>query len=400
VTDTEGAAFGTAVVSVFLFLFMGADALAQPTPLNAKAIWAHESRVVLAATDSLAVEEGYVLSFLSRKKTVATAVVSAVYEDGLAVATLASGSLKRVKKLQDLRIMAERPPVRPLPSLRVGYPSSNRPNLIFTCEPMTIRAPLRAGAYRMEPSGGRSYRLVRDSAIPAQSPWPDTLLIRLFDEAADEEIALERGDLDVAVFWPGELSSHMRENPQWRDYLRGTRSRGVLAALTTSDRDPGSTSIPRDSSAVASLNEEVFRGDLQPWSPPFGRAQFPETVWTVRSHVARRFEVDRSCPGWQGLERSLNRGRSGAPDEWSTSRLTYLDAPIDSPDSLSSASAEYVRRSALPSAIREGAEGRVKFLFAIRCPVVCPRKLRAYVGALGADAFVDVPDCRPARREP
>src|SRR3989442_7709417 len=81
--DTARAVFGTAVASLFLLAVVPTDAPAQPIPLNAKVIWVHEPRVVLVAADSLVIGEGYLLTFLSRKKTVATAVGTAVLREGL-----------------------------------------------------------------------------------------------------------------------------------------------------------------------------------------------------------------------------------------------------------------------------------------------------------------------------
>src|SRR4029077_8015933 len=77
-------------------------------------------------------------------------------------------------------------------------------------------------------AGPRGFRAGRGSPMGAP-PAPDTLLVRLYGESADEEIALERGELDVAVFWPGELSTRMREDPRWGGALLGLRAHGVIA---------------------------------------------------------------------------------------------------------------------------------------------------------------------------
>jgi len=52
-------------------------------------------------------------------------------------------------------------------------------------------------------------------AASAAGVWPDTIHVHLFDEASDQEIALERGDIDAAVFWPAELSTRMRGDARW-----------------------------------------------------------------------------------------------------------------------------------------------------------------------------------------
>ena len=81
-------------------------------------------------------------------------------------------------------------------------------------------------------------------------------------------------------------------------------------------------------------------------------------------------------------------------------RLMYLDAPIHSPDSLASAAADFAARADIPGGLREGAARRIKFLFAIRCPVVCAPNLRAAARALGPDALVDMVECWRAPGKP
>jgi hypothetical protein len=100
------------------------------------------------------------------------------------------------------------------------------------------------------------------------------------------------------------------------------------------------------------------------------------------------------------MERSLNRDRLKGPGAGGTVQVTYLDAPRHSPDSLASAAADFVARADIPGALREGAARRVKFLFAVRCPVVCAPDLRAYVRALGPDALVDMVECWRASGKP
>ncbi len=407
-------------------------AAAEPSPLNARVVWVHDQRVYLASPDSTAIEPGLVLSFVFRGKRIATGEVSQVYDRELACARLTSGSLESVKKLERLRLLAERPPVRPEPRLRVGCPSRGRSNLLFACDPVSVRPPLPDGAYRTDHSSEHSWRLIRESAISLRAPWPDTLLIRLFDDAADEEIALERGELEVALFWPGELSSRMREQPQWRDCPLGTRGRGVVATMGLGPEGsdgPPAFAIP-ESLSLAMLNQELFRGDLAPW---VDASMGPETSHAFsgsRASGGARFVVDPSIPGHQALERFLNRGERArsAPEGAPQLRVFYLDAPIHALDSLALGVADYVRSSALPPALtsradslaaeirRSAAAGQppapdrlrhsiadsmhVRFAFAVRCPVLCAPALRRYVGALGADAFADLLGCPPAGRQP
>lgn len=343
-------------------------ASAQPLPVAAKVIWAHAGRVYIAAADSLPLEEGDLLTFSSGKKVVGSGVVSAVHDRVLAVARVTSGSLDRVKKLDRLAVRAERPPMRPMPALRVGIPT--RANLLFACEGWSLRPPISSASYSSEVSGPTSYGLVRDSSDARTGLWPDTLLVRLFEESADEEIALERGELDVAIFWPGELSTAMREDPKWRDFVYGARSPGLLAALVPRDAVGGGLAAA-DSAAIVSLNRELFRGDLR---------MFPFPDLPAARGTPGRFEVDRSSPGWQTIERFLNRGKDAraVPGEPSPIRVTLLDTPTDPPQ----------------------VPGATAILFGIRCPVVSAPNLRRYLRALGPDALVDMLDCRPARREP
>ena len=161
-------------------------------------------------------------------------------EGGLAVARLASGTLAKQRKLDRLRVLVAHQPL-PFPStIRVGFPSGRRAALRFGCDPWTLRPPPGID-YRMEPTGRRNgYRLTRDSVdtyaegyysdAASRSPaasWPDTIVVSLFDDAAEEEIALERGDLDVALIGSDELSTRMRESPRWKIHLVDDRA-GIL----------------------------------------------------------------------------------------------------------------------------------------------------------------------------
>jgi hypothetical protein len=217
--------------------------------------------------------------------------------------------------------------------------------------------------------------LVRDPVSVLDAPWPDTLLVRLFDEAADEEIALERGELDAAVFWPGEVSSHLREQPLWRDYLSGTMKRGVVAATwkaADAARDSSDSLSFASDSLLASLNREIFAGDLEPLREG-GQSILPSRSGSLR------FEVDPSLPGRQLLERFLNRGRKphSARDSAAVVQVRILDLPIAS----------------------TWAPGTAP-LFAIRCPLVSATQLQPYLAALGPDLLVGMIECRPATPRP
>ena len=136
----------------------------------------------------------------------ATGEVIRVFDRELALARLTSGSLTRVRSLDRLRVLGEPQRLRALPLLRLGAPAPGRASILFACDDVALDSSCAAHGYRTDLVAGHSFRLVRSRESSSPAPWPDTLLIRLFDEAADEEIALERGELDAAVFWPGALN--------------------------------------------------------------------------------------------------------------------------------------------------------------------------------------------------
>ena len=227
-------AVSAAFMSFAILALLSLPAMAAPSapdPLDARVIWHHADYVYVVLGDSGSVAPGDTLLVRSRKKQVAAAPIVSVAEGGLAVARLVSGSLSGERKLDRLRVLAAR---RPLPSpstIRVGFPSGRRTANRSGCEQWTLRPPLGM-AYRVEPTGRLGYRLTRDSteslsgvsasgggAVGRTASWPDTIAVSLFDDAAEEEIALERGDLDVALFGPGELSARIRSAPRWKIHL-------------------------------------------------------------------------------------------------------------------------------------------------------------------------------------
>jgi hypothetical protein len=187
------------------------------------------SRVFIAARDSLALEPGDVVTFTLGKRKMASGTLERSYDRELAVVRLSSGSLERVRKRERLLVQAERPRLQPLSRLRVGVPATGRSNSLFHCRRVSFRSPLPDSAYRSESQRDGSLLLVRGPGVALQTPWPDTLLIRFFDDAADQEIALERGELDAAVWWPGELSRHMRAQSRWQSHFSGAKGLPVLS---------------------------------------------------------------------------------------------------------------------------------------------------------------------------
>jgi len=213
------------ITSAALLVATGPTSSAAPVEVGANVLAVRESRVYLEVPPSAALQSGLTITLLSGERAIATAVITRVYDSEIAVATLNSGSLAGVTNLEGLRVTVDRHPAPPA-LLRLGYPSSRRVTAGFRCRNARLSPALETLGYRAV-SRSDPHRLVRDTSITADAPWPDTLLVRFFDESADQEIALERGELDVAVFWPGELSKHMRESPRFRDLQMTPRTGGA-----------------------------------------------------------------------------------------------------------------------------------------------------------------------------
>jgi len=368
-------------------LFGGAEiARAESRLPRAQVVWAREGLIYIATKDSAALEPGTILTFKDRGRKVAAGEVTAVYNGELIAAVLTSGSLKKVKNLDRVAITAEPPVFHAPPVLRLGYPAPGRKNLLFDCSNQSLEASILQGAYRADTTGGMLYRLVRDSTNMAGAAWPDTLLVRLFDEVSDEEIALERGDLDAAVFWPGEASAHIRDVMRWQGRPSGLWRHAIL---TASGWHPGvaidSAKIRTDEwRALALLNQEIFRGDLTRWIDEVKRgtdtATAPVEAPPPPSTVSARFEVDASFPGRGSIERFLNRamGSSATPGAGRVVRLRIVDFPPEA----------FVMRT--PQAN----------VFTIRCPVMRAQTLRAYLDAIGVDPLVNLFDCKPPEQKP
>jgi len=375
--------FACLVGPALCFGTLGACASAPPRDDGMRVVYAREDRVYVSVLDSLRPAEGDSLSFADGARKVAIGVVTNASGPDVAAVRLTSGSLRRFKRPEQLRVLAgnSRPAAPRI--LRVGLPGPNRANPFFACTGLTIREPGPAGTFIQERSTERLSRLIRDPRASVRTPpWPDTLLARLFDEPTDEEIALERGELDVAVFWPGELSPHIREQPRWRGFPYGTRARGLLAAIDPdSAGGAGPPRIP-GRERLRGLNAGMFRGDLAPCGDLLDSLSEADSEARGVKSDGAWFEVDRACPGWEIMERDLNRGAAAIPPASASRRvrLTYLDAPSRSSSRL---------RDSL----------RVLPLFALRCPVVCAPELRAYIRGIGADALADMPECGPASDE-
>ena len=415
-------------------------------PVHARVVWVREGRAYVAALDTIAgasLPIGASLEFVARGKTVASGEVSGAIDGEVVVAMLTSGSLAGQKKLDRIQILVEPPPLRALRSLRVGFPSRRRANLLFSCEAMRLRPPLAPGVYRVDTLGESSYRWVSHSAEAGSTTLPDTIYAHQFDDAADEEIALERGEVDVAVFWSGELSRHIREHAGGMSWVLAQRSQGVVAVVDPASRgsslaelgiDPdkwdrlsrlGLLDSAIDTVGLSRLNGDLFRSDLGP--PPWGWGHTSGVQTTPLPPGSPRFDVDRACPGRQALERCLNRNSSDrvGRDSSRIVRLFYANAPTNQPKPTAIMLADYAAANALTPmqrvradsiatmirmfdlnpAFREGEGpkgdhwayvvqvglGAVP-VFTIRCPIACNAALRDRLPELSRE-LVDLMDC-------
>lgn len=410
-------------VLVVLAVVCGAPAplAAAPRAVDATVVWVGDAHVFVASRDTSGLEPGARLTFVQGRSVTATGTVLRMIDDQVAMVRLDAGTLARVKHPEKLKILSEPPILRGPPVIRLGFPSAKRINLLFDCADMTIQPPDPAAGYRVVEASG-DLRLVRDG-VAAPAPWPDTLVVRLFDDVADEEIALEGGQIDVAVFWPGEPSSHLRDGPFWREGAYGTRARGLIVSFGAA---ADSTAMPPAPGGpeFAALNRQVFRGDLGlPTTPGWAVPATPPDSASAPGRVV----VDAALPGQPILQRffaSRAKQPLAAPDT-PTVRLSYLDAPVDAPDSIMSALAGEVARAPLapwlPARARTCLEtmGTVRMqnpgeprpvdplsfclsrldaalLFSIRCPVACAPELRSVVNTIGLQRLADMMHCGDA----
>ena len=339
---------------------------ATPVALDARVVWSGRDVAYVASSDSLAVQVGARLTFVSRGKPIAEGEVGSVLDRAIARVRITSGALPAAKHLARVRLLAEPPRTPRL--LRVGCPSRARASEFLACARVEMVPPLPAGSYRVEDLGG-TLRLTRPSLSGGPPAWPDTMLVRPFDDADDEEIALERGDVDVAVFWPGELSSRMREHPRWR--VARAALRGHLACRPSGPGAAGDTAgAPPPDSLLHALSE-AFRGDLAPYDSPR-----PTPAGTTRPAV--RYEVDPSCPGAKTIERSVaaRPGPGSRPGEETVIRLFYLEAP---PAPLSSGGMD---------------AGHATVLGAFVCPIVCDPALGYQVKEIGLSSLAGAWRCQ------
>jgi hypothetical protein len=349
---TKWALIGLAVAAAF---FVPLPVVAESP--RSRVILARSGHAYVALAGGERVEEGDSVRFEDRGKPIAGGRVATVVHDEMAVVALTSGTFQKTKKLERVRVFMSRPPISRRAMLRIGIPTGD--NLLFRCLDMTARLPTNAPNYLSERTDWFHIRMTRDNSA-TDGLWPDTLLVFLFEDPRDEEIALERGDVDVGVFWPGQLSSRMRQEARWSGFPMGRRSRGVLA-LTGAEHAAGGAP---DSAEAVALNDAIFRGDL-----------IPQNWGSIRG-VLRNIDVDEDLPARIPIRNHLGKGNTVVLDaDIPGARLTFADVSADTAASMS-----------------------FRPVFRIRCPVVCAAPLRPLVNALGADAFADMPQCsqRPA----
>lgn len=368
-----------------------------------------------SAPDTLLV--GDRLVFVARGDTLALGTVERSDSGGLARAKLGFGGLSVAIAFDRIDVHVLRPGLPTLSSLTIGCPAIDRASSLFACGSGTIAGRLPSAGYTLRGRKPSTQLFVRDSSGVA-SAWPESLTIWSFRDAADEEIALERGWIDVALFWPGELSTRLRESKRWQGFRYGARSRGVIVGVASGETSPAeSASVdPLASRSYTNvfeqINEIVFRGDLGIWGMPASNAGHDERVVSPGQLVIRA-ERPPGC----SLDSRLDNPFQYSAIHFHRLRLYTLEAPIAAADSVALAVAEHefaARRSDVRAGVdslghflsREAAAGRapdastaatalsrtlgVAGVLTIRCPVLSAPHYAPYLDALGPNALADL----------
>lgn len=354
-------------VAVLLAGAVATCAHAELRDIDARVVWSRAAYFYVAAPDSGQLAPGMMLAVRRGDRELAMGRIERLYEPRLALVRLDSGSLEGEEHLDALRVRGEAALDLLLTRLRVGLPARERHSLLFACDAPAPDTTFAREHYRTTPLGG-GLRLLRVLESPGLPVAPDTLDVTFFSDATDAEIALERGDLDVAVFWPGELSARLRGGEHAAHVFAGQRAHGVLAvALTAPD------SLPLPPSDVAWLAREAFAGDLLPCATSAGEP------------AAARYRVDAALPGARVLERALSRVNRASARRTVTLRYLADDvAPGGAGDSAAEAAAWRVRG--------------LQPLFAMQCRVASTARTHALVAAIGAGAFADLVSCAKVPR--
>lgn len=416
-TPASRGAFAGALVLLVALAAWPAAAAREGGP---RVLWAAGSRLYVAVADSGALAPRMLVRVFDRDREVARGEVVGVL-DGLVAGVRLEAPLDPRARLDRLDVLLEPAPARRVATLRVGLPASARRALAPPCAAARLDATALPRAYREETLGAGVVRLVAadSAAVPADSAaaaaWPDTLLVRTFADRADEEIALERGELDVAIFWPGEPSARLRDRASGFELLHGLRGRGAIVADVFSG-SPEAKSHLR-ASVLADLDEvnrEFFAGDLLAWWERPGATPPTDTLPKVQSDRSFIGYGVTGLPGGEVLTRFLNPYRSLVSR--GTVRVTYEDLLPAEVDSLCRRwSEEDVGRRGTaggdtrtpPDKFMKGLQelmrasrGDLVPIFALRCPVLCAPARAADVRSLGADAFANLADCTGAGRRP
>ncbi|HTM00854.1 MAG TPA: hypothetical protein VL503_07005 [Candidatus Omnitrophota bacterium] len=355
----EAPRFGAACAALAIVIGLSSSCAASN---GHRILWTRADHVYVALDYGAAVAEGDSARFEERGKALAAGRVAEVVRGELAIVSLPPGALGRVKKIERVHVTFMRAGAARPPSLRVALPAGGRGNLAVPCAAGSDGLPvlprdLRGYVLNERERSERPLRLRPDPHAVPPPGWPDTLIVSFFASATDEEIALERGDVDVAVFWPGELSRRMRDDARWKDTPHGLRSRGVVA-ITGADLVPAGL----DSATVRALDDELFRGDLE-WTGAFVSAS---------ERGPGRLGIDESLPGFAAIREWLAR-RLGTPRGGIVGRIAYVDAPFD-------------------SAPAPGFQP----LYRMTCPVVSGPAWRPVIERMGPGVFADMIPCTAA----
>jgi hypothetical protein len=360
---------------------LGCAASSAPHPATS-VVWASPGHAYLGSHDRGALALGDSVAFVAGGRTLAAGLITSFAENDLATVTIGRGDLTSAKRLDHVSVQIHRRAVAAMDLLRIGLPSAKRGTALFRCASSSLNGPGPPEAFSVRDSGATTI-LTRDASVALYGQWPSRLEARRFDEIADEEIALERGEIDVAIFWPGELSSRLRKDPRW-PALMGVWTKGVLAMEWTGYQNEILQAYATN--VFTGFLEEALRGDLGPPPSRPGPSidNFPLPPPRPDSASSVSFEVDRSCPGHAELQRDLDRlvppSRSLVPVH--RARLLCVD-------------------QLLTETRREPTGGLIHPLFTMGCRVVCRPELRGYVEVeLGTHSLVSMINCHIESAKP
>jgi hypothetical protein len=344
-------------IGVALAVAAPAARAAAPAESAWRVVWIDGSRIYMATRDTLPIDPGQPVTFLQSRKTLASGEVEQMLDRTLAVVRLESGSLGRARKLDRIVVRLDPRTLAVRPVLRLGI-AGYRMNALFACRSDTLLAPALGEVYRLQAGPGGALDLVHRAGAADARPWPDTMRVRRFDDAADQEIALARGEIDAAVFGPGVASAHLRGEPRWASVLYGARGALLARQHTLSSMPPGVQVSSRDLVALQTMGLDVLRGDLA-WRVT---AADPDAVGKAG------WLVSPDCPAHDAMQRHL--GAAG----------------------LGTFGIEYTADGTPPLG------GRV--LATVLCPIVSDAEWQPYLRALGPDVLARIFECAGGASRP